>query len=46
MHLEAYVASLVPFDASNESIAFISPTVPMDINSSISLLGKLYFFTI
>ena len=39
MHLDAYVANLVPFDASNESIALINPTVPIDISSSISLLG-------
>lgn len=45
MHLDAYVANLVPFDASNESIALINPTVPIDISSSISLLGIWYFFT-
>ena len=39
MHLDAYVANLVPFDASNESIALINPTVPIDISSSISLFG-------
>ena len=33
-HFAAYVARRVPLSGLNESIAFISPTVPIEIRSS------------
>ncbi len=46
IHLAAYVASLIFFVSSKLSIPLISPIVPMDIKSSISLSPILYFFAI
>ena len=43
-HLDAYVASFMFFDTLNVFIAFISPIVPIDIKSSISIPVFSNFF--
>ena len=44
--LAAYVASVFPFCELKVETAFISPTTPMDITSSASLFGVVYFLAI
>ena len=46
MHLEAYVANLVPFIWSKVDIAFINPIVSIDIKSLQSLQDDLNFLAL
>lgn len=46
MHLAAYVARVLPLSGLKVETALISPTVPIEIRSSESRLGVLYFLAI